>query len=170
MIGTALKPWTFVNNTETADGVKVNQNFDVAFQVINELVAAINAASGSKVSLAARLAMSLNEDGTIKPSALPVGTYDSRGTRTINEDAEMTETDSIIMVDTTDGDVAFTLFPANGTYISPTIINIGLTGNKVIVTPAGGDLIMGLGTYGLTVGGESVRLSPDGVDRWWRSG
>lgn len=170
MIGTALKPWTFVNNTETADGVKVNQNFDVAFQVINELVTALNAASGSKVSLAARLAMSLNDDGTLKASAIPIGTYDARKTRTIDADSELTADDSIILVDTTDGDVTFTLLPAAETTISPTIVNIGLTGHSAIIVPGEAETIMGLAEYQLGVGGESVRLSPDGVDRWWRSG
>ena len=169
-IASIIKPWTFTNNTESTDASKVNADFDGAYAAINELIAAVNAASGSKISLAARLAISLNDDGTIKTSALPVGTYDPRATRTVDADDEMLESDSVILVDTTAGDVVLTLLSAAATFISPTIINIGLTGNSVIITPAVDELIMGLATYDLTVGGESVRLSPDNVSSWWRSG
>jgi hypothetical protein len=170
MIGNILKPWSFTNNTEVANATKVNQDFDVAYAAINELITSSNDVAGTKSSLEARLAVSLNEDGTIKASALPVGTYDVRRTRIIDADDDMAADDSVILVDTTAGNVALTLLPAAETNISLTIVNIGLTGNSVIITPDGTDTIMALATYPLDVGGESVRLSPDGVSNWWRSG
>jgi hypothetical protein len=169
MIAQIVKPYSFINLTK-AESAKVNANFDVAIAAVNEVITALNAASGTKTSLTIRLAAALNDDGSIKATALPVGTYDPRRTRTISAAASMATDDSVVLVDTTDGDVVFTLLSAAATNISPTIINIGLTGYKVVITPAGAETIMALATYELTVGGEPVRISPDGAANWWRSG
>lgn len=169
MIANIVKPYSFANLT-TAESAKVNADFDIAIAAVNEVITALNAAGGTKSSLLARLAVALNDDGSIKASALPVGTYDPRRTRVINAAASMVTDDSIILVDTTAGDIVFTLLSAAETIISPTIVNIGLTGYKVVITPAGAETVMGLATYELTVGGESARLSPNGAANWWRSG
>lgn len=165
-IGNIVKPWSFVNNTETADATKVNTNFDVAISAINDCINALNAAEGSRTSLTARLTISLNDDGTIKSSALPVGSYDPRRTRTVTESGSVLSDDATIFVDTTAGDINLTLLDST-MGVKITIVNIGLTGHNAVILPLGSDLIMGLDNYALSVGGESITLAP-ATALWWR--
>ena len=89
------KPYTFVNLTETADATKVNADFDTVYSAVDDAIDAINAADGSKTSLANRLAVSMNDDGTMK-SAITCGnewinpelspTYTSTTTFTVTGD------------------------------------------------------------------------------------
>lgn len=168
-IANIIKPWSFTNNTETADAVKVNQNFDTAIVGINECINELNTAEGSRGSLTARLGVSLNNDGTIKAEALPVGTYDPRTIRVVTADDVVTENDSVLLVDTTAADVALTLPSAVTALVHPTIVNDGGTGYSVIVTPEAGESVMRQDTITLGVGGESIKLAPYGTD-WRRIG
>lgn len=168
-IATVNKPWSFTNNTETADANKVNANFDTLFSVLNEVINAINAAAGSKDSIAARLSVSFNDDGTLKGGALPVGTYDTRTIRVVDADTTVEETDSILLVDNSGGPIGITLPSVDTALVSPTIICSSNSGNAVTISPDLGDTVMGLESVQLSVGGESIKLTPqDG--NWWRSG
>lgn len=165
-IGNILKPWAFTNNTETVDAAKVNSDFDVAYAGVNDCINALNAAMGTAATLAARLGVSLNADGTIKTTALPVGSYDARTSRTIDEDDTLVAGDSVILVDTTAGDVTLTLLPA-ATGFPVTIINIGATGYSAIIAPDGLETILGLTEITLSNGGEPMTVTP-GTATWWR--
>lgn len=168
-IANVNKPWSFTNNTETADASKVNQNFDALFSVLNEVINAINAASGSKDSIAARLTVSFNDDGTLKGGAIPVGTYDTRTIRVVTADTSVEETDSILLVDNSAGPIGITLPTVATALVSPTIICASNSGYAVTISPDLGDTVMGLDSVQLSVGGESIKLTPrDG--NWWRSG
>lgn len=59
------KPYTFVSKT-VADPAKVNSNFDTVVTGVNAGLGAINTAAGTKSTLANRLNVSLNADGTFK--------------------------------------------------------------------------------------------------------
>lgn len=168
-VANIAKPYTFTNNTETADATKINADFDVIISALNTVITALNAAQGSRTNLADRLSVCLNDDGSLNPVSLPDGIYDSRSSRAISADAEMVVGDSIILVDTTAGDVNLTLLATTLTTATPTIVNVGLTGYKVVILPATGEEIMGLDAYELTVGGESVKLAPTS-GKWWRVG
>lgn len=166
-IGVIIIPYSFVNNTEVADAVKVNSNFSVCAASINELITAINAAAGSRATLYERLAVSFNADGTLKAEALPVGTYDTRNRATVDGAYTILVTDSIVKVDTTAGDVVIT-FPANtATPVMPIIINIGQTGYSVLLKGDGADTVMGLAQYALTQYGEFAQFDLTGTD-WLR--
>ncbi len=167
-IGNIIKPWAFTNNTETADATKVNVDFDVLYSAVNDLINAINAASGTKATLAERLAVSINDDGTIKGGAIPVGTYDTRTTRVVTADTVVTEGDSKLLVDTTAGAITVTL-PATATaVVCPTIINTAATGYEVIITPDVTDTVMTLAEVRLNAN-ESIELTPS-ANNWWRTG
>lgn len=166
-IGAILIPYSFTNNTEVADAVKVNSNFGVCAAVINELVVALNAASGSQAELANRLGVALNDDGTLKSVALPVGTYDTRTRVTVNAAYTILVTDSIIKVDTTAGDVTVTFPASSATPVMPIIINIGQTGYSVFLEGDGTDTVMGLSQYALTQYGEFAQFDLTGTD-WLR--
>jgi hypothetical protein len=173
-IANILKPWSFTNNTETADAVKVNADLDGVYAGTNEVINSLNSASGSKDSLAARLAVSLNSDGTLKATAIPVGTYDPRTVRVINaatpmDERVVTEFDSILMVDTTAGDIGVALPVTDTAVVSPTIVNTAATGYSAVITPDVTDTVMGLESVSLSVGGESIRLTPR-PRNWWRTG
>ncbi len=166
-IGAILIPYSFTNNTEVADAVKVNSNFGVCAAVINELVVALAPAKGSQASLDDRLNVSLHPDGTIKPEALPVGTYDTRTRVTVNAAYTILVTDSIIKVDTTAGDVTVTFPASSATPVMPIIINIGQTGYSVFLEGDGTDTVMGLSQYALTQYGEFAQFDLTGTD-WLR--
>ena len=166
-IGLILIPYNFVNNTEIADAVKVNSNFSVLAQVLNEVITDMQSAAGSQASLTDRLAISLNDDGTLKPIAFPVGTFDARAKRTVDADADILNTDGTLLVDTTAGDVTVTLPPSATAMCQPTVINIGLTGYAAIVVPDGADTIMGGDSYNLGVAGEFAQFIREGSN-WWR--
>lgn len=163
------KPWSFTNNTETADASKVNQNFDSLFAVLNEVINAINAAAGSQDSIAARLSVSFNDDGTLKGGAIPIGTYDPRTIREVSADTAVDETDSILWVDNSAGPIVITLPEAATALVSPTIICGSSSGYAITISPNLGDTVMGLDTVELSVGGESIKITPEGSN-WWRSG
>lgn len=167
MIGAIIIPYSFSNNTEVADAVKVNADFAVAAGAINELVAAYNNAQGTRPTLADRLAVSLNDDGSIKAEALPVGTYDVRTKRTVSSNATILNSDSVIKVDTTAGNVTVTMPPSASATVMPTIINIGLTGYSVIIMPDTTDTIQGIDQYVLSLGGEFAQFDITGTN-WWR--
>lgn len=166
-IGAILIPYSFTNNTEVADAVKVNSNFSVCYSAINELIAAINAAAGSQSALANRLGVALNDDGTLRSAALPVGTYDTRTRTTVDTDYTILVTDSIIKVDTTGGDVTVTFPASSATPVMPIVINIGQTGYSVILEGDGTDTVMGLSQYALTQYGEFAQFDLTGTD-WLR--
>lgn len=167
-IGNILKPWAFTNNTETADATKVNVDFDVLYSSVNDLINAINTASGTKTTLDERISVSLNADGTIKGGAIPVGTYDTRTTRVVTADTVVAEGDSKLLVDTTAGDITVTL-PATATaVVCPTIINTAATGYEVIIVPDVTDTVMTLDEVRLNAN-ESIELTPS-ANNWWRTG
>ena len=166
-IGLIIIPYTFINGTEVADGVKVNSNFSVVAAAINELVTASNDLAGTRDTLSDRLAVSLNPDGTIKASALPVGSYDTRTRRTVTEDDTITEADAVILADTTAGDITLTLPPSASAAIMPTVVNTGKTGYVVTIAPAGADTVMELTEYVLSTAGEYAQFAVDGAN-WWR--
>jgi hypothetical protein len=125
--------------------------------------------------LAVRLDVSLNPDGTIKASALPVGTFDARSRRVLTvasvaadpDSAQILSTDSLVIVDTTDGDVTVIL-PSSATAAStPTVINIGLTGYSAIVDCVGADTVMGLASYSIGTAGESHTFGLGPSSNWW---
>lgn len=60
------KPYTFINLIETADATKVNANYDTVYSAVDNVIDAVNLADGSKPSLSERLAVSINDDGTMK--------------------------------------------------------------------------------------------------------
>jgi len=152
-IGIVIIPYSFTNNTEVADAVKVNSNFTVLAGVVNEIIAALVPANGSQASLDDRLNVSLNPDGTIKPGALPVGTYDTRTRTTVDEAYTILSTDSLVKVDTTAGDVTVTL-PAS-------------SGHSVILVGNGTDTVMGLDEYVLSQYGEFAQFDLTGTN-WMR--
>lgn len=167
-ISNILKPWSFTNNTETADAVKVNADLDVAYAGVNDCISSLNAASGSKTTLADRLSVSLNADGTIKGGSLPVGTYDTRTVRVITNDTIVTELDAILMVDTTVKDITVTLPVTDTALVSPTIVNTAATGFVVHIVADVLDTVMGLASVDLNAG-ESIRITPQ-IRKWWRTG
>lgn len=166
-IGAIIIPYTFTNNTETADAVKVNQDFSVVAAGVNEVIAELDAAQGTRPSLVDRLAVSLNDDGTLKANALPVGSYDTRSHREISEDDDILESDSILFVDTTAGNVTLQLPPSATAVVAPIIVNIGLTGYAVILVPDGTDTIMGVDSYNMGTAGEFAQFALSGTS-WWR--
>lgn len=166
-IGIVIIPYSFTNNTEVADAVKVNSNFTVLAGVTNEIIAALVPANGSQASLDDRLNMSLNPDGTIKPEALPVGTYDVRSKRIVDADADILNSDSLIKVDTTGGDITLTFPPHASATVMPLIQNIGETGYSVILVGDGTDTVMGLEEYVLSQYGEFAQFDLTGTN-WLR--
>ena len=58
-------PYSFVPNTK-AESAKVNANFTAVATGANNVIDAVNTASGTKATLAQRLAVSMNADGTFK--------------------------------------------------------------------------------------------------------
>jgi hypothetical protein len=167
MIGLIIIPYSFTNNIEVADAVKVNSNFSTMAAAINEVITSIEGTAGTQATLTARLAISLNDDGTLKPYAFPIGTFDTRVKRTVSANTDITNNDSLILVDTSAGDVTVTLPPTIDAFAQPTIVNIGKTGYAVIVTPDGTDLVLGGTEYQLTQAGEFVQFAREGSD-WWR--
>lgn len=166
-IGIVIIPYSFTNNTEVADAVKVNSNFTVLAGVVNEIIAALVPANGSQASLDDRLNVSLNPDGTIKPGALPVGTYDTRTRTTVDEAYTILSTDSLIKVDTTAGDVTVTFPAGSATPVMPIIQNVGETGRSVILVGNGTDTVMGLDEYVLSQYGEFAQFDLTGTN-WMR--
>lgn len=163
-IGAVIVPYSFTNNTEVADAVKVNSNFSVVVAVLNEVIAVLDPAYGSQASLNDRLNVSLNPDGTIKPEALPVGTYDTRTRTTVDADYTILATDSLIKVDTTAGDITVTFPASSATPVMPTIMNIGETGYSVILVGDTTDTVMGLDEYVLSQYGEFVQFDLTGTN------
>ena len=167
-IANILKPWSFTNNVETADATKVNADLDVVYAGTNDCIVALNAASGSKATLADRLSVSLNDDGTIKGGAIPIGTYDTRMVRVVTADTAVTEFDSILMVDTTASNITVTLPVTSTALVSPTIVNTAATGYVVHVVADVLDTVMTLASVDLNAA-ESIRLTPQ-PGNWWRTG
>lgn len=166
-IGAILIPYSFANNIEIADAVKVNSNFSVVAAVVNEIIVVLDPANGTQDSLSARLDVSLNPDGTIKAEALPVGTYDVRSKRTVSVSGPVLNSDSLVKVDTTAGDVTLT-FPSHATAtVMPVIMNIGQTGYSVFIVGDATDTVMGLDEYVLTQYGEYAQFDLTGTD-WLR--
>lgn len=168
-IANILKPYAFVNNTETADAVKVNADFDVVYAGANQAINAINSAAGGQATLAARLAVGINDDGTFKAEAIPSGTKDFQTSRTLMVAGDALATDSILYVDTAAGDVDVQLPATTGSTLRLTVVNIGLTGYAVNILPDAGETVGLLESFVLSVGGESVELAPR-LGNWWRIG
>ena len=166
-IGAMLIPYSFTNNTEVADAVKVNANFGILSGVTNEIIAAINPAAGTQASLENRLNVSLNPDGTIKPESLPVGTYDVRSKRIVSVSGPVLNSDSLIKVDTTAGDVTLTMPPSVSATCMPVILNIGSTGYSVLLLGNGTDTVQGIRPYVLSQYGEFAQFDLTGTD-WLR--
>ena len=166
MIGLIIIPYSFVNGT-IADGVKVNSNFSVVTGGINEIAGLLNDCAGSRDSLTSRLAVALNADGTLKATAIPESSYDTRTRRTVAEDDTITEADAVILADTTAGDITLTLPASASASVMPTVLNTGLTGYAVNIVPAGADTIMEQASYVLSVAGEFAQFAVDGTN-WWR--
>lgn len=74
-ISKPTKPYTFTNITETADATKVNADFDTIYSAVNASIDELNNADGSKASLTARMAVSINDDGTLKSSVTAGGEW-----------------------------------------------------------------------------------------------
>lgn len=169
-IANIIKPWAFTNNTETADATKVNADFDTVFSGVNEVINELATAEGSRPTLTNRLSVSMNDDGTLKASALPVGTYDTRTVRVVDDIAgAVTENDSIVMVNANTANRVLTLPLAATAVVCPVIVQLSAAGYSVVVTPHAGDTVMGLETVELAVGGESIKLAPYGTN-WYRVG
>jgi len=166
-IGAIIIPYSFTNNTEVADAVKVNSNFSVLASGFNEIIVALNPSIGSMATLNDRLNVSLNPDGTIKPEALPEGTYDIRTRRTVTAATTILVTDSLVKVDTTAGNIVVTLPASSAAPVMPTIMNIGETGYSVILVGDGTDLVMGLEGYVLSQYGEFAQFDLTGTN-WLR--
>lgn len=166
-IGAIIIPYSFVNNTEVADAVKVNSNFSVVAGVVNEVINAINPTIGSTASLADRLDVSINPDGTLKPTALPVGTYDTRTRVTVDAAYTILITDSIVKVDTTAGDIVVTLPSSSAAPVMPIVMNVGQTGYSVLLEGNGTDTILGMDQYVLSQYGEFAQFDLTGTD-WLR--
>lgn len=64
-ISTVTIPYVFVPNT-TAASAKVNANFTAVATGANAVIGAVNTAAGSKATLAQRLNVSMNADGTFR--------------------------------------------------------------------------------------------------------
>jgi hypothetical protein len=71
-IAKLTKPNTHVN-TELADANDVNENDDAVVARINTIIDSLNLSEGTKTSLAERLNVSLNADGTLKAGAATFG-------------------------------------------------------------------------------------------------
>jgi len=62
-----VKPFNFVNDPNgTADAGEVNEDFDILYAKIGEVVDLFNTLAGTKADLDKRLAVSMNGDGTMK--------------------------------------------------------------------------------------------------------
>lgn len=168
-IGAIVVPYTFTNTTEVADAVKVNSNFSVVAGGVNQAITELDTAQGSRATLSDRLAVSLNPDGTLKATAIPVGTYDTRTMRSISASGTIEESDAILMVDTTAGDVTLTLPPSATATVRPKVINVGLTGYSVIIEGDSADTVMGLTSYSLGTPGECREFTLLGTN-WWVTG
>jgi len=166
-IGAIIIPYSFTNNTEVADAVKVNSNFSVVAGVTNELIVELNPAMGDMPTLADRLDVSINSNGTLKAAALPVGTYDTRTRVTVDAAYTVLVTDSIIKVDTTAGDIVVTLPASTAAPVMPLIINIGQTGYSALIEGDGTDTVLGLTQYVLSQYGEYAQFDLTGTD-WLR--
>ena len=68
------KPHTHIHD-ETAQAYMVNENEDILYSAANTLIQSLNSAEGSKNSLAARLDMALNPDGTLKSNVTAGGEW-----------------------------------------------------------------------------------------------
>lgn len=107
------KPHTFVIAT-AANPTEVNANFDTAYTGINNIIDAVNDASGSKNSIDERLDVALNEDGTIKAGTVISGnttaptpafrvTQEGTGNAFVVEDSTNPDTSQFVV--TNDGTV-----------------------------------------------------------------
>lgn len=75
-ISKPTKPYSFTNGTgQTADATEVNEDFDILYAKIDELIDALNNAAGSKTALANRLAVSMNADGSMKAAITAGGEW-----------------------------------------------------------------------------------------------
>lgn len=99
------KPHTFVIST-AANPTEVNANFDTAYTGINNVIDALNDASGSKNSIDERLDVALNEDGTIKAGTVISGnttssalkiTQEGTGNALLVEDSASTDTSAFVI-------------------------------------------------------------------------
>lgn len=75
-IATISKPYTFTVGT-TANPTEVNSDFDIVYTGVNNAIAELNNAAGTKASLTARLAVSLADDGTISATDIDADTLDT---------------------------------------------------------------------------------------------
>lgn len=142
-----IKPYTFTNNIETADAIKVNQDFDVAYQGINDIVA------WSKAQ-ASYLQAILGDD-----VCRPVTASDL-----------VAANDNIILANATTGPINLTLLSAAGIIsLSLVVVKTDTSENPVNLVAAGGDLIMGQAQISLTVATEFIRIASYN-NAWWRIG
>ena len=74
------KPYTFIDGPgNTAVGAEVNNNFDILYSKVGEVIDNINNAAGSKVNLDTRLDVALNEDGTPRVAVTAGGEWINPG-------------------------------------------------------------------------------------------
>ena len=69
-----VKPNTFVGGTQ-AIADEANENFDILYSKSGEVIDNVNAAAGSKTTLAGRLGVALNADGTLKTTVTAGGEW-----------------------------------------------------------------------------------------------
>jgi hypothetical protein len=143
-----IKPYTFTNNVETADAVKVNSDFDIAYAGIN----ALNSWTSSQASYL----QTILGDHVV---------------RVITASDIVAANDNILLVDASAGDVNLTLLSGAG------LISLGLVVVKtdshmdkaVNLVAAAGDTVMGQTQISLTVPGEFIRIASYN-QAWWRIG
>lgn len=88
---------------------------------------------------------------------------------TVHVDADYTVTprDRVLIVDTTDGAVTATLFPAKHMLAEPLTVIKKVAANAVHVVPATGETIGGLTDLMWTTAGRTFTLQPDGISTWY---
>lgn len=166
MIGPILKPYSFTNNVDTVDAVKVNSNYDVVYSGANDVITELNTASGTRTSLTDFLSISHNTDGSIKSGSLPDGTFDVRQVQTEDADYTVVDGNSVIMVATTAADITVTLPDASTALQRVKVVKTTADANTVIIAPSGSDTIMEGTQYVITLQGESAEIVPLGTN-WW---
>ena len=145
------KPHTFVIST-VADPTEVNANFDTAYTGVNNVIDALNAASGSKNSIDERLDVALNEDGTIK-----VGTVISGNTTAPTPAFRVTQEgtgNAFVVEDSTNPDTSQFVVTNDGTVV---IGGTGSAGSSLINSTA--KVQIGA-TYGVAVYKNSDDATP----------
>jgi hypothetical protein len=142
-----LKPYTFANNTETADATKVNADLDVLYSGVNNIV-----------------------DWTKSQSSYLATVLTDHVTRAISSSTSVLANDNVLLVDATSGAVNLSLLSAAGLIsLSLVVVKTDSGANPVNLNAYAGDTIMGQSSISLSLPGESIRIVSYN-QQWWRIG